>query len=163
MKKVLICIFVVVLVISSTGCKPKQKISEKIADSIVEKIIESNTDGNVDIEKDKITVTDEEGNVSVFGETEWPTSDLAKRIPEIKTGTITTVMDSGDTILIGLIEVSKDDYEDYLKEVKKTFTKDTFDMNAEGNITFGAQNGDGISIMLMYTKDNSLSITAGDR
>jgi len=161
MKKILIYFFIVALVISSTGCKAKEKLAKKVGESIVEKIVESTGDGEVDIEKDKIVVTDGEGNVSVFGETEWPTSDLAKKIPKCKGGKVTTVMETTDTILIGLIEVSKEDFAEYLTEVKDTFAENPFDMTAEGNVTYGAENSDGMSILLMYTAEDSLSISAG--
>lgn len=163
MKKILICLFIFVFIISSTGCKANEKLAKKAAESIVEKIVESSGAGDVDFEKDKIVVTDGEGNVSVFGETEWPTNDLAKEIPKFNGGKVTTVMDTGDTILIGLIEVSKAEFEDYLEEVKKTFTENAFNMISEGNITYGASNSDEVTIMLMYTADNSLSITVGIR
>lgn len=155
MKKILIGLLAFMLVLSFAGCGAKEKAGEALA----EKIIEEAGGGDVDIDGDKVVIKGEDGEEAIFGETEWPTSDLAKSIPEFKSGKVVTVMEMNNSLLIALEKASKEDFADYLDEIKKTFTEEGYDMKSEGNVTYGAQNGEGIGVTLIYTTDETLSIT----
>lgn len=159
MKKIVIWILIVLLAASLAGCGAKEKLDEKAGEALAEKVIEEAGGGDVDIDGDKVVIKGEDGAEAVFGETEWPTSDLAKSIPEFKGGKVVAVMEMNDSLLITLEGASKEGFTDYLDEIKKTFTEETYDMKSEGSVTYGAENGEGIGVMLMYIADEGLSIT----
>lgn len=159
MKKILIFLFMFMFVLSLTGCGAKEKLEEKAGEALAEKVMEDAGGGDVDIEGDTVKIKGEDGEEVIFGETEWPTSELAKSIPEFKGGKVVTVMEMNDSLLIALEEAGKEDFADYLDEIKKTFTEEAYDMKSEGSVTYGAENGEGIGVMLMYIEDESLSIT----
>ncbi|NLV15589.1 MAG: hypothetical protein GXY50_00025 [Syntrophomonadaceae bacterium] len=159
MKKILVVLLAFMLIISVTGCGVNEKISEKAGEKIAEKIMSDAGGGDVDIDGDKVTIKGEDGQELTFGETDWPTSDLAKSIPEFKGGKIVTVMDMNDSVLISLEEASNKDFADYLDEIKQTFTEESYEMKSEEHITYGAKNDEGIGVMLTYTVDETLSIT----
>lgn len=159
MKKIIIWILIVLLAASLAGCGAKKKRGGKVGEALAEKIIEEAGGSDVDIDGDTVKIKGENGEEMIFGETEWPISNLAKNIPEFKVGKVVTVMEMNNSLLITLEGASKDDFLDYLDEIKKTFTEEVYDMKLEDGVTYGAENGKGIGVMLMYVADESLSIT----
>ncbi|MFA5636016.1 MAG: DUF6591 domain-containing protein [Anaerovoracaceae bacterium] len=158
MKKVAIWILLVLLVLSFVGCGVKEKIGEKAGEALAEKILEESGAEDVDIDGDTITIKGEDGEEMVFGQTEWPSSDLAKSIPEFKDGKIVTVMEMNDSILIGMEEVDAKDAAKYFEELKKDFTEDTYEINSEGSAQYMASNGE-VGISVFYDDNETLSIT----
>lgn len=159
MKKIIVGLLAFMLILSFAGCGAKEKMEEKAGEALAEKIIKEAGGGDVDIDGDKVVIKGEDGEQATFGQTEWPTSDLAKSIPKFKGGKVVTVMEMNDSLLIALEEASKEDFADYLDEIKQTFTEQSYDMKSEGNVTYGAENGEGIGVSLIYTTDQTLSIT----
>ncbi len=159
MKKILVGLLAFVLILALAGCGAGEKISEKAGEKLAEKVISEVGGGDVDIDGDKLTIKGEDGEAVVFGETEWPTSDLAKSIPEFKGGKIVTVMDLNDALHISLEEASKADFADYLEEIKQTFTEESYDMQSQEIITYGAKNEEGIEVSLSYDTQEILNIT----
>lgn len=159
MKKLVILILVALLTVSLFGCGTKEKLEQKAGEAIAEKALEKAGGGDVDIDGDKITFKGDDGQKVSFGETEWPTSDLAKSIPEFKNGKIVTVVETNDGVLINLEEASLEDFENYLNEIKKTFTKDAYDMKSEGYVSYAAENDEGIGVTLTYVAEETMSIT----
>lgn len=149
MKRILTFLLVITLIFSLAGCGEK----------LLERAIEEAGGGNVDLDGDTVTIKGEDGEEMVFGETEWPSSGLAKSIPEFKAGKIVTTMEMNDSLLISLEGVPEKDFEDYLDGIKKIFSEEAYDMNSEGGVTYGAENGEGIAVALIYTADEALSIT----
>ncbi|HZK24361.1 MAG TPA: DUF6591 domain-containing protein [Oscillospiraceae bacterium] len=158
MKKVLIGCLVIILILSITGCGVKDKVKEKVGEEIAEKIVENAGGGDVEIEGEKVTITGESGEEFSFGGADWPTSALAKNIPEFRKGKVFTVLEMNDSLLIGLEEVAREDFENYLEEIKKTFTEQVYDMQSEDGVSYGAENSEGIGVMLVYTGE-TLNIT----
>jgi uncharacterized lipoprotein YehR (DUF1307 family) len=158
MKKNLILLFALVLVLSFAGCGIKGKIQDKVGEAIGEKVIEGVGDGKVDIDGDKITIEGDDGTEVTFGGTEWPKSDMAKNIPKFKNGNVISVVESQEAVQINLEEVSKKDFESYLNQIKKEYTENAFETTSEELISYGADNGKGVGIMLYYG-DEAVSIT----
>lgn len=160
MKKLIVSLIALLMLVSLAGCGTKEKAEEKAAAAITEKAIENATGGNVDIDDDKMTITGENGESLTVGSSEWPTSELAKTIPEFKAGEITSVMESSDGVWITLESVKKEDAAAYLETIKETFAQESFEMNAEDSVTYGAKNADGVSITFQYS-DETLALYVG--
>ena len=154
MKKKLIYLFMFVMVLSLTGCGTKQKLEEKVA----EKVIEDASGGKVDIDGDTIKMQGKDGEDITIGGTKWPNSDLVKNIPKFEDGTIISVMETKDTSIINLDQVKKEDFVKYLEEIKKDYTEEAYEVTSEGNVTYGANNVDGISVQIFYM-DKTVNIT----
>lgn len=159
MKKILMQVLLFTLVLTATGCGAKKKLEQKVGEALTEKMIESVTDSKVDIEGDKITIRDEQGQEATIGGSEWPKSDLVKNIPEFKNGTVTSVLDSPDYILITMEKVDKNDFTKYLETIKNEFTEGALEMTAEDVTSYMASNNKGIGIQISYAQgDENLSI-----
>ncbi len=138
------------------GCGAKQKMEEKIA----EKFVESALGGNVDIDGDEVTIKGEDGDVT-FGASEWPDSEVAKKIPEFKSGTVTSAVNSDNYVLIIIEEVDEKDFKAYYEKVKSDFNKESYDAKFDDNISYTGSNDDGVTIIISYTtSDKSLSVQA---
>lgn len=159
MKKVLLVIFTMILAVSLIGCGTKKRFEEKIGEAITEKIFEEAGGVDVDISGEEITFTTEEGESIIFGKTEWPTSNLAKTIPKLDKGTVTSVMEMEDYILISLEGTPEDEFVDFFDEIKKTFSQDSYEMKSDGYVTYGGGDGDGVAVTIIYGSDETLSIS----
>lgn len=162
MKKIVVSLLVLILVTLFAGCGVKDKIEEKAGEALGEKILEGMTGGDVDVDDGTIKVQGEDGEEVVFGETKWPTSTLAEKIPEFKDGKVVTVMNMEKGLLISLEEVKVNDFTDYLDDIKKDFTEEAYEMNSESAMTYSAANSEGVRVQLVYYTDETLSITVED-
>lgn len=148
----------VLLAASLVGCGTKKKLEEKAGEALAEKIFKG-AGVDADIDGDKVVIKGEDGQELTIGKGEWPSSDLAKSIPEFKGGKIVSLMEANDSLFIMIEEVSDEEFTDYLDEVKDTFTGDTYEMNTGIGIIYSVSNSEGIGLMLSYEKDAGLSIT----
>lgn len=142
------------------GCGVKQKIQQKIGESIVEKVVEdalSDENAKVDIDGGKITIEGKDGESFSFGAGKWPDVDY---IPEFKKGKIiSTSKDEKDSIAVIFEEVAKKDIEDYVKNIKKDFTEETYEVNSDDSIVFNGKNYEGARVHIQYfINDKSLTI-----
>lgn len=158
MKRIVVSVVVLILVTLFAGCGVKDKMEEKAGEALGEKIIEEMTGGNVDIDGDTITVEGEDGEEAVFGETKWPSSSLAKKIPEFKDGKVTSVMNMDQALVIFLEEVAAKDFVDYLDDIKKDYAEEVYEVNSDNAITYSAANSEGVRVQLVYM-DETVSIT----
>ena len=154
MKKFLITLLAFLLILSMAGCSAKEKAAEKVTEEILE-----DAGVDADIDGDKVVIKGEDGQELTIGEGEWPSSDLAKNIPEFKGGTIVSVMESNDSLFIMIEDISDEDFTAYLGEIKETFTGENYEMNTDTSMIYTAVNDSNISVMLTYEKDTGLSIT----
>lgn len=154
MKRVLIVLFALMICLQLFGCGAKEKAEEKLA----EKILESAGGGKVDIDGEKVTFKGDDGQEVTVGGSEWPTSALAKNIPEFKGADSISVVDSEESVFISLESVKKKDFDEYLEKIKKDFTKESFEANSDGYYSYGGNNDKGISVMMQYS-DETLAIT----
>ena len=155
MKKYVACLLAFLMLAILAGCGVKEKVEEKLT----EKILEEAAGGDVDINDDKVTVKGENGEKLILGSTEWPTSNLAKSIPEFKDGKITAVLDSTDSILVTFESVKQEDAMAYIETIKKDFTQESFEVNTEDCISYGAKNADKVAVTLQYSEE-AFTITA---
>lgn len=157
MKKLLIGLLVLLLVISFAGCGAKEKAEEKAGEALAEKILE-NAGVDADLDGDKVVIKGEDGQELTIGAGEWPSSDLAKSIPEFKGGKVVSVMEADDSLFIMIEVISEDDFTAYLDEIKKIFTEEAFKMNTDTGMIYAAGNDKGIGVTLTYEKDAGFSI-----
>ncbi len=158
MKKLLIGLLVLLLALSLVGCGAKEKAEEKAGEALAEKILE-NAGVDADIDGDKVVVKGEDGQELTIGKDKWPSSDLAKSIPEFKDGKIVSVMEANDSLFIMIEDVSDEDFTTYLEEIKSAFTGENYEMNTDTGMIYTAVNDSDISVMLTYEKDAGFSIT----
>lgn len=157
MKKFLIYLLTFMLLFSFIGCGAKDKLGEKVT----EKVFEGAGGGDLNIDGDKITIKGNDGEKVTFGERKWPTSELAKCIPEFKKGTVNGVMESTDSIVITLESVREEDALSYSEEIKKEFSKDIYEMIATDLITISGYDDDGINVSLAYMSQTlTITVTA---
>lgn len=154
MKKILICLLTFILLFAFTGCGVKEKLGEKVA----EKVFEEVGGGDLDIDGDKVTIKGNNGETVTFGDSKWPTSELAKSIPEFKDGTVNGVLESADSIVITLESVQEEDVPPYWETIKKNFPEDVYEMNSSGFSTFSGSNDESLTVSLAYM-DEMLTIT----
>ena len=157
MKKFLIGLLVLLLAFSLTACGAKEKAEEKAGEALTEKILED-AGVEADIDGDKVVIKGEDGQELTIGEGEWPSSDLAKSIPEFKGGKVASVMEADDSLFIMIEEISDEDFTAYLEEIKVTFTEETFEMNTDTGMMYAAGNDKGIGVTITYEKDAGFSI-----
>lgn len=154
MKKILICLLTFILLFSFTGCGAKEKLGEKVAERAFEEV----GGGDLNIDGDKVTIKGNNGETVTFGDSKWPTSELAKNIPEFKDGTVNGVLESTDSIVITLESVKEEDVSSYWETIKKGFSKDVYEMNSSGFSTFSGSNDESLTVSLAYM-DEMLTIT----
>lgn len=162
MKKITIYLLMLALAISLGGCGIKEKIEQKAAEAIAEKVIGGAAGTDVDIDGETITIKGEDDQMMVIGENKWPTSDLAKSIPEFKAGKIVSVVDINGSLFIMIEDTSEEDYKSYLDEIKKTFTEGSYELDTDTGMVYGASNDKKISIILSYDKNEGTSIAVAD-
>lgn len=153
MKKILICLLTFALLLSLAGCGAKEKAAEKTAEKILKNAgVDANIDG------DKVVIKGEDGQKLTIGADEWPSSDLAKSIPEFKGGKIVSVVEANDSLFIMIEEISEKDFTAYLEEIKSVFTEEAYEMNTGTGMMYVATNSEGLSVTLTYEKDAGFSI-----
>ena len=153
MKKFLIGLLILLMALSMVGCGAKEKAAEKAAEKILQ-----GAGVDADIDGDKVVIKGEDGQELTIGAGEWPSSDLAKSIPEFKGGKIVSVMEANDSLFIMIEEISEKDFTAYLEETKEVFTEETFEMNTGTGMMYAATNSEGLGVTLTYEKDAGFSI-----
>ncbi len=151
-----VAIIIIVLLLISTACGTKQKMEDKLT----EKIIEQAIGADVDIDGDEVTISTEEGDYSI-GSTEWPSTELSRKIPEFKKGKIASVMSSEAYLLILIEEVDEKDFMNYYDDVKGEFNKESYETKTNDTIAYVANNDEGIVVMISYNAgDDTVTISS---
>ena len=158
MKKFLTGLLVLLLALLLGGCGTKEKLEEKAGEAFTENILED-AGVEADLDGDKVVIKGEDGQELTIGEGEWPTSNLAKNIPEFTGGKIVSVMEAEDSLFIMIEDISDEDFTAYLEEVKEAFAEETYEMKTGTGMIYTAINDSDISVMLTYEKDAGFSIT----
>ena len=158
MKRLLVILFALMIFLQLFGCSAKDNIEEKAQEKLAEKILENAGGGKVDIDGDKVTFKGDDGQEVTVGGSKWPTSDLAKNIPEFTKADSYSVIDSTESVFISMESVKKKDFDEYLEKIKKDFAKESFEANSDGYLSYGGNNDKGISVMMQYSEE-TLTIT----
>ncbi len=153
MKKILIGLLVFMLALSFAGCGARERAAENAAEKILQ-----GAGVDADIDGDKVVIKGEDGQELTIGAGEWPSSDLAKSVPEFKGGKIVSVMEANDSLFIMIEEISEEDFMAYLDEIKGSFAEGTYEMNTGTGMMYMAANSEGLSVTLTYEKDAGFSI-----
>lgn len=103
--------------------------------------------------EEKVTIRGDNGEKVTFGDSKWPTSELARNIPEFKHGTVNGVLESADSIVITLESVKEEDVSLYWETIKKDFLNNIYEMIATDFITISRSNDAGINISLVYMSE----------
>ena len=141
-------------ILTSCGKSLEESISEGLTESLLNSQLEDGA--SVDIDGDTVVVEGEDGESYSYGGTEWPTSDVAKLIPKLKSGTVTYVMESEDYAMVTVEEVTSDDFDDYVEDLKdEGFTEEVTTMNSDGTSYYYASDSDGNNVATSYTEDDS--------
>ncbi len=153
MKRILSLVVVLALVFSVSGCsKIKDKMAEKAADTIL--------GPNVDVKDGEVEIKGDDGSSLKTGsDLEWPKDGLGD-LPKLK-GRVETVMNIGTGQLIGLKEVDRDDYSEYVEKLKGMGYEQTFAMQDENTLSFmGSKEETKETVSVSYTvADEYVSIT----
>lgn len=148
-----ICISV--LLLSLGGCGIKEKAEKAVA----EKIVEEALGDNVDIKGDTMTVKGENGTVATFGGGQWPDTELAREVPRFTKGNIVTSVTEDDSMMVLMEKVEAGDFEAYLEEIKKAYSKDAFESRTDGVIIYGGSDGE-VTVAVNYvSEDGAMGIT----
>lgn len=150
----LICNFILLAILPLSGCGIKEKAQRAVTEKLVEKALGD----AVDIKGDSITVKGEDGEKITIGGGEWPDSDLAKNIPKFTKGKISTTMMENNVLMVYLEEVETGDFEDYLKQIKKTYSEDAQELKSDDAISYSAKDGKGTAVGLKFEKGNGTVI-----
>lgn len=151
----LVCICLSALVLPLAGCGIKEKAEE----AATEKILEKALGDKVDVDGDTVTIKGDNGEEATIGG-QWPDSELAKQLPEFTKGTVASAVEAGDTVMIFLEKVKAGDFDAYLGEIKKTYSKDVYESRTDGVVTYGGIDGNQITVALNYVSaDGTMGIT----
>lgn len=158
MNKVAIYIILIALILSLTACGAKQKMEEKIT----EKIVETAVGGDVDIDGEEVTIKGENGEEVTVGGTDWPSSDIADKLPEFKKGEITSAVSAEGYLLIIVEKVDDQDFIDYYKDILKNYTINSNISKSYNGLTYMGSDKEGTLISLVYNADEkTLNISGG--
>ena len=152
MKKILTWLLVL-LVLPLAGCGTKEKVEKKAGEEFVETILEEGGAEDVDIDGDKITVKGEDGEEVILGGGEWPTSELVKSIPEFKSGKVSAVVDSPDSVMITLESVQEEEVSVYFDTIKKEFSQESYETKMDGLTSLSGKNEAGVGVSLIYADE----------
>ncbi len=158
MKKIVAILIVMLMLASLAGCNIRKKIGEKIGEGIMEGMLGNGSGADVDIDGDTLTIEGENGEQMTIGGTEWPTSDMAKRLPKPKSGKVTYVLESDSGLYISMEGIDEDDMSALKEEVKKDYTVDAYDMTYEGGFSYAGADAEGWIVSIMYS-DGALSLS----
>lgn len=162
MKKFLFLVLVLIITLSLSACGASDKAQEKAAEKAIEGALGG--DIQVDIDGDKYTYEDKDGNKMEFGGTEWPNDEAAAFIPKFDQGTVTACTAMANIYIIDVEKVEYADYDCYLQTVKDAgFTENAFSLNEgdlEGYYQYQAGDTNGNSMILSYeAAEKKLQIT----
>lgn len=150
MKKFLFLVLVLIITLSLSACGASDKAQEKAAEKAIEGALGG--DVQVDIDGDKYTYEDKDGNKMEFGSTEWPNDEAAEFIPKFDQGTVTACTAMANIYIIDVEKVEQKDYEGYLQTVKDAgFTESAFSLDDAGEAGYyqyqaGDDKGNGITL-----------------
>lgn len=161
MKKIMLILTALLVVTALAGCGASEKVQEKAAEKAIEDAIGGKA--NVDIDGDKYTFEDNDGNKIEVGSNEWPTGEAADVIPKLDKGTITSVVNTAGNCVIDIDEVEKSDFDEYLQAIKDAgFTKNAAELKDANGLMYQATTDNGKTMLVSYSFESKhLQIMGG--
>ena len=141
-----------ILILALAGCG-KEKAADKVDEAVQEAVINNALDGEaeVDIDGDKYTIEDSEGNKVTVGGTEWPEGAAAELLPKFDKGDMTVGVVTDQLCSIEFENVEKEDFEAYREDVKNAgFTQQSMDLTMDSVISYQGYLDDKQAIYLTY-------------
>lgn len=156
-----------ILILVLAGCG-KEEAAEKVDETVQEAVINNALDGEaeVDIDGDKYTIEDSEGNKVTVGGTEWPEGAAADLLPKFDKGDMTVGLVTDEFCSIEFENVEKEDFEAYREGVKNAgFTQQAVDATIDSVISYQGYLDDKQAITLTYDESSKsmviMASTAG--
>ena len=166
MKRALtLLVSVLMLMALTTTCGVKDRIEQEAGEALGEKLLEkaAGDDVDIDLDDDSLVIEGDDGERMVIGSGQWPESDLARLIPEYKSGEITSIMEMQNSLQVVISGSDADYFADYLDSVKSKFNEDPYETTSSDGTTYTASDGKNHSIMIFYdNKDCIISISQDD-
>ncbi len=141
-----------ILILVLAGCG-KEKAAEKVDEAAQEAVINNALDGEaeVDIDGDKYTIEDSEGNKVTVGGTEWPEGAAADLLPKFDKGDMTVGVVTDQLCSIEFENVEKEDFEAYREDVKNAgFTQQAVEATIDSTVSYQGYLDDKQAIYLTY-------------
>lgn len=177
MRKIISVLLILMMIVLMSGCNIKEKISESISEKLIEEAAGDGTD--VDINGEDVTVSTDEGEFSIDdengmtfegedgsivqsgGEYEWPKDQAAAYLPKLNAGTVTYILNSAESCMLTVSEVSEKDYKKYKDDIiGEGYTNNTTESNAEDMLLYSGSTSDGVALTVFYTpSQETISIT----
>lgn len=166
MKKILIVLLIAFLILGTVSCGNAR---EKAAENMIENMIEAEAGEDVDIDVDdgggSITISSEEGEISIQGNEDgmpWPSDKLPSNVPEMQGVKVVSIMDAGTGVAIVFDNCDTNTAEDYIKQIESIGWKIEFSLDQEGYHTIIANNSNNEMLQISWDEeDNSGSLTYG--
>lgn len=96
-------------------------------------------------------------DLSEYSELEWPDTAVTKLIPKPKSMIGKITLETDNTIMVDIANISDEDYDDYVEKCKEMgYTEDYVIMDG----MYTASNNNGYEIVLTLKDDHIMSITA---
>ncbi len=157
MKKRFFVVFILILVIISTGCK------KTIEEKIVENLVEDATGADVDINKDSTTIKTGSSETKVGNNLKWP-KDKMGNLPELKAN-ITTAMEDKELTLsmIYFDALDKDEASKYVGKIKDLGYESVFETSDTNGFMYSGKDEDGSEVIFAYYYDGTGSLSYTDK
>lgn len=111
----------------------------------------------VEFRKDGVYMTGRYGNTVAGGE--WPVTGIIAKIPKADFGGVINSSEFEKSAVVSLKGVTKKNYSDYAGKLKGAgFSKNAKEVDANGNITFTAENKGGAKVQFSFTEKSGIAI-----
>lgn len=130
MKRALtLLVSVLMLMALTTACGVKDRIEQEAGEALGEKLLEkaAGDDVDIDLDDDSLVIEGDDGERMAIGSGQWPESELARLIPEYKSGEITSVMEMQNSVQVVISGSDADYFADYLESVKSNFNENPYE------------------------------------
>lgn len=159
-KRIIACLLSGIMVVGTiTGCGDSSN-SSKTEKTLTNE--EKNGETKVtDVENSKTNDSSSESNLTQdlndYSDIEWPDSTVASMIPKPKSNIGKITLDSDDTIMVEIANISDEDFNNYIDECKDIGYVNDY---MKTDYMYTASNDNGYEIVLSMYDDHVMSIMA---
>lgn len=159
-KRMIACLLSGVMVVGTiTGCGDSSnngntKTSEEVSS---EDTVENDTDDGNSKTNDVSSESNLTQDLNDYSDIEWPDSTVASMIPKPKSNIGKITLDSDDTIMVEIANISDEDFNNYIDECKDIGYVNDY---MKTDYMYTASNDNGYEIILSMYDDHVMSIMA---